>query len=472
MLVTLVLAGAALAAEPRPADPQIPRNVIVFIADGAGENTHRAWMAWAGREPVYHDWQRHTVTTHALRAGIRPVPGVGPLDQDPGLVFDAALAFDTTPDDGEAGGYPYYFAGYRWLRATAPDSANTATTVFSGVSTYKGAINIDGAGEPIPTLAQHLADRGVAVGIVASVPWSHATPAAAAGATVPRRSMYHQISNQMLTSGVCTVIAGPGHPGYDDNAQPLETPNHQFISAEDWSALARGRIGEPAWTLVEDDARVRALAEGPTPERLFIAARAHSTLHQKRAPWTKGDATPPGEHPRNKGVPTLLDMSLAALNAVDDDPDGFFLVIEGGAVDWAMHDNQIGRMIEEFDDFHATVEAFVEILDAGERGFDWSDTLVLLTSDHDHLLLGPDSDTRPFQPVEDRGPGRVPGHIWHSDNHSSLPVPLLVRGVGAGAFAEIPTQTHQTPEGPVEVFHQADLGRALIGLLTERSGTD
>ena len=46
-----------------------------------------------------------------------------------------------------------------------------------------------------------------------------------------------------------------------------------------------------------------------------------------------------------------------ALNHLDDDPDGFFLHIEGGAVDWAMHANQMGRMIEEMTDFKNSVDA-------------------------------------------------------------------------------------------------------------------
>ena len=457
-----------------------PTNIIVFIADGCGESTHRAYECWRGEPMIYQgpEWRRYDATTYALRPSSRPSRGVEPLEQDPRYVYDYALATDTTPDDGSSGGYPFYVRGYRWLRATAPDSANTATSIFTGVSTYAGAINVDGAGTPVPAVSRAAADRGKAVGIVSTVPFSHATPACASGASVVRRDMYHEITHQMLTSDICTVIAGAGHPEYDDNAERRESPKYKFISEEDWTALRSGTLaptapvaGTPgdahdtlvAWTLVDDVESARSLAEGDTPERVFIVGRAAQALQQVRAPHHGGDSTPPGGHALNTGVPTLQELALAAINAVDDDPDGFFLVIEGGAVDWAMHDNQIGRMIEEMDDYHSTIETVCAMLDSGGRGFDWSDTLVIITADHDHLLLGPDSDTVPFQPLEDRGKGNLPGFKWHSNSHSNNPVPLFARGKGAERFDDIPT----TPAGDKAVFHQTAIGQLLFELINE-----
>lgn len=479
--VACLAAGTAIAfGHAAHAAQDSPKNIIVFIADGCGQSTHRAYECWRGEPMVYQgpEWSRHDVTTYALRPGSRPSRGVEPLEQDPRYVYDHALATDTTPDEGSSGGYPFHFRGYRWLRATAPDSANTASSVFTGVPTYTGAINVDGEGTPVPAVSRTAADRGKAVGVVSSVPFSHATPACAASTSVIKRSMYHEITHQMLTSDICTVIAGAGHPEFDHSAQRRESPKFSFISEDDWTALKSGTIAPtaraadtstdalpalPAWTLVDDADAIRALAEGETPERLFIVGRAAESLQQVRKPHDKGDCTPPGGHPLNAGVPTLQELALAAINAVDDDPDGFFLMIEGGAVDWAMHDNQIGRMIEEMDDYHNTIETVCAMLDSGDRGFDWSDTLVIVTADHDHLLLGPDSDTVPFQPVEDRGAGNLPGFIWHADSHSNLPVPLFARGVGADRFDTIPT----TDAGPMQVFHQTAIGHLLFELLAE-----
>ena len=74
----------------------------------------------------------------------------------------------------------------------------------------------------------------------------------------------------------------------------------------------------------------------------------------------------------------------------------------------------------------------------------WDSTLVLVTADHDHLFWGPESDKIPFQPLEDRGADKLPGHRWLSGEHSNALVPLHARGVGAGKLRE-----HADREDPV-----------------------
>lgn len=477
-LLALMLSITTGVAAAQPAEHDQPRNIIVFIADGCGANTHRTLELWRGEPPVYEgpEWARYSIATYALRSGSRPTEP-DPLAQDHRLVYDPAKAWDTTPVEGRFGGYPFCFEGYKWLRATAPDSANTASAIFTGVPTYKGAINVDGEGNPTRSAAEAASDRGMAVGIVTSVPFSHATPAAAGGAHVPIREMYYPIANQMLTAGVCDVIAGGGHPRYDDNGVTRTEPSYVFVSPTDWQGLTEGTLadadGRP-WTLAEDAEQIRSYASGEVPLPLIMVPRVGQTLQQQRAPRRAADASPPNSHDLIDGVPTLRDLSLAALNGIDDDPDGFFLMVEGGAVDWAMHYTQLGRMIEEMTDFHDTVQTVCDTIDAGDRGYDWSNTLVIVTADHDHLLWGPDSDTIPFQPLADNGPGNLPCYKWLADSHSNQPVPMFVRGAGAERFAAIPTKpdSFTTPDGArferPAYFHQVEIGRALLEWLDRR----
>lgn len=467
--IALALAAAAAGqAQPaRETDPA-PRNIIVFIADGAGVNTHRALELYRGEPALYRGdgWREHSVATYALRSGARPPAGLDPLEQDPRLVYDPARAFDTSPSERTSGAYAFPFEGYVWLLSTAPDSANTATAVFNGVSTYVGAIGVDGAGEPVPSAAEAAREQGKSVGVVSSVAFTHATPAAAAGAQVPSRDMYHEIAHQMLTSPACDVIAGAGHPEFDANASPRAEPQFTYIGPEDWSALRAGTLapeGREPWTLVEDPHRIDSFASGDVPTPLMILPRVGSTLQQQREPRAPAGSAAPGEQAASEGVPTLRAMTLAALNAVDDDPDGFLLVVEGGGVDWAMHDNQMGRMLEEMADFHDAIEAVAGVLDSRDRGYDWSDTLVLVTGDHDHLLAGPDALEVPFQPLEDRGAGHMPGYRWLYNSHSNLPIPLFVRGPGSERFEAIPTERPDADHPPY--FHQQQIGRVLHRLL-------
>jgi alkaline phosphatase len=117
-----------------------------------------------------------------------------------------------------------------------------------------------------------------------------------------------------------------------------------------------------------------------------------------------------------------------------------FLMIEGGGVDRAMHANNIGRVIEEKMEFDEAVEAVSAYLDANTAGNNWSNTLLIVTGDHDHLLLGPESDTVPYQPLADHGAGHVPGYKWQHTGHSNQILPLYARGLGANQFAACANQ--------------------------------
>src|SRR5262249_12756962 len=67
-----------------------------------------------------------------------------------------------------------------------PDSAATATAMCAGVKTYNDAINVDRTGQQVATVAHEVQAQGFGVGIVTSVPISHATPACAYAHNVHR----------------------------------------------------------------------------------------------------------------------------------------------------------------------------------------------------------------------------------------------------------------------------------------------
>jgi alkaline phosphatase len=82
-------------------------------------------------------------------------------------------------------------------------------------------------------------------------------------------------------------------------------------------------------------------------------------------------------------------MTSAAINVLDNNPDGFFLMIEGGAADWASHANQSGRVIEEQIAFEKAIETVIEWVNKNST---WDDTLLIVTSDHETgYITGPDS---------------------------------------------------------------------------------
>ena len=478
-----------------PAAPTPPvKNVIVMIADGTGTPLLDSVRYWTGK-PLTVDgpkWGRASMATYALRRGPKPAAGVAATEQDPTTVYDPVRAYDATPVSGTNGGsrdgaippYPKAFKGYDFHRSTAPDSANTMSAMMTGVSSYNGAINVNGAFEPSLTVAEVAHARGKRVGSITTVPFDHATPAAGGGAHNVSRGNYHELADELLTAGVCDVLAGGGDPNFDNDAKPLNPPSYAWVAQDQWTRLQAGIMSDvngKTWTLVQATDAIRRLADGPTPDKLIMVPPVLGTLQQKRSPATDrtGDGllndhdalhTAPGDDGFTPGLPDLADLARASLNALDDDPDGFFLMVEGGATDWAEHDNELGRGIEEYEDFDKAVRAVSDYLDAGTNGNTWANTLVVVTADHDHLMMGPDGDKILYQPVTDNGAGKMPGHRWMSGAHSNRPVPIFFRGAGSELIGPMATRQDVFYDGNKRYgsgpyFHETDLGKLLLRLV-------
>ena len=496
----LALAGCATpqpTATPRPEGAPVatdarPRNLIVMISDGAGYSTLRATRLWSDK-PLAVDgagWLHAPVVVAPLSTRNTPLPAPEGLAQDPAVDFDAARSCDATPVEGSVGGlygltrtFPRAFAGYEWHRSSAPDSANTMSALMTGVRSYNSAINVDGSGAPLRALAQAAMASGRAVGVVTTAALSDATPAAGGGAHNVRRTNRRAIAAELFGAGLLSVIGGAGNPDWSDDATPRAQPRHDWIGADSWAALKSGApVGAPdgpVWTLVDDAGTIRALAAGraPGPERLAMVVRAFEGAQQYRGGGLGPSTDAPFATPLLAGQPALADMALAAARRLDQADGGFLLVIEESNTDRAAHANNLGRVIEARLSFEDTLRAVLAWLDAPDSRASRSDTLILVTSDHDHLLFGPDSHRQAFQPVQPDGPDSdtLPDHQWLWNGHSNLPVPLFVRGPGAQAVLAA-TASGERLDGRTPMvdqpcalkgamLDQARIGRALLALV-------
>jgi len=420
----LLLALLVAAALPASAAP--PRHVILCIGDGMGFNHVALASLWAEGRPdaaPYADW---------------------PL----------RLALATQP----AGAPPYDPAGF-WSEAAArekgvTDSAAAATALATGVKTANGMLGLTPDGRPLHNLTEWLGERGLACGLVTTVPFVHATPAGFA-VHVPRRDDYMTIARQLLFDSHLRVLMGCGHPNYDAGGRLLEDPRgyEQVGGLGVWTGLAAGATafdldgdGEidtelididgdgrrDPWQLVETRAQIQALAAGATPLRLLVVPRVASTLRTERPGPRHRD---PFTVPVNDSLPTLTELTLAALNALDEDPDGFFLMVEGGAIDWAAHANDAGRLVEEQLDFNAAVAA---IEDWVVRESNWEETLLIVTADHETGgLTAPGKGEARWAPLAAAGRHRLPAHAWAGDSHTNALVPLYAIGRGSESLAAL-----------------------------------
>ncbi len=415
------------------------KNVILMVADGAGYNTWLAASMYQGRmgQQVYDQpgWVRLSCTTYPMNLSHKPT---GNSEQNPAVVYDPIKAWDATPGKSLLTS----FVGYGYLKVTPTDSAAAATALASGQRTYNNAINWSNGNRPMTgqTIAELAKVQGKRVGVITSVQWSHATPAGLGGAHNVSRDNYSHIAKEMLTATWLDVIMGAGNPDFDDNGQPLpEAMKREYKWVGDqqtWESLKTDRL---PWKLIESCGDFEKLASGATPAKVLGTAQAASTLQQKRGKGlvtiARNKLAPPAAPyamPRNQNVPSLAAMSRAAINCLDDEPQGFFLMIEGGAVDWANHENEPGRLIEEQIDFLQAVDAVVAWV---EKHSSWDETLLILTADHEcGLLWGPDSAKVAFQPLVDHGKGKLPGMRHNAFGHSNSLVPLYARGAGATRF--------------------------------------
>ena len=408
------------------------KNVILMVVDGAGYNTWDAasmyqgrWDPAAGRSTQVYDgpgWVKYGCSTYPLNRAKVP-SGTG--RQDPEIVYDPARAWDRD-------------SGYAWLMETYTDSAAAATTLSTGVKTYNNAINWSDRDEPTrPTLSEAAKAAGKSVGVVTTVQWSHATPAGFSNAHNRERNNYAEIANDMLSGDVLDVIMGAGNPDFDNDGQALNRVGDcKYVGGpETWKAIEAARASPEgtyrSYRPISTKAQFERLLSGPTPSRVLGTAQVGVTLQQARR-RTTGDHSEE-DSPLNTGVPSLTTMVRGTLNVLDENPKGLLLAIEGGAVDWAAHKNHAHRMIEEQVDFIRAVETVVDWVQANSN---WDETLVIVTTDHETgLLWGPRSDTIPFDPIVDQGPGRLPQIRFNSTKHTNSLVPVYARGAGSENLA-------------------------------------
>jgi alkaline phosphatase len=257
------------------------------------------------------------------------------------------------------------------------DSAAAATAMATGIKVANGVISValPGDGRPLETILERLAAQGKATGLVTTTYITHATPAAFA-AHAPLRLLYADIAADYLTDS---------------------RPNVLFGGA---MYLTRGAALEAGYAVVTDREELAAL---DTEQATMVSGQF-------------GDADLPYELDGRGDLPSLAEMTRAALAILDNDPDGFFLMVEGGRIDHAGHDNDIERTVRETLEFANAVAVAL----AWAQGR--TDTMMFVTSDH---------ETGGLQVLENNGTGRAPTISWAHGGHTGRVVPIYAWGVNA-----------------------------------------
>ena len=234
----------------------------------------------------------------------------------------------------------------------APDSASTATSISTGRKTYSGTINVDVTGnETFETITEKVHGQlGMKVGIISSVNLNHATPAAFYAHQVTRNN-YYEIGEELVASGF-EYFAGGGlkkTTGYDKE-NPL--PNLYDLAKD--AGYTVTFTNEEAEAITADSGKVILI-----DEHLADSDAMAYELDRTEDMWSLADYV-------EKGIEVL------------DNDKGFFMMCEGGKIDWACHANDAASTIR---DTMAFADAVQVAMDFAKDHAD--ETLILVTGDHE-----------------------------------------------------------------------------------------
>ncbi len=231
-----------------------------------------------------------------------------------------------------------------------PVSASTATSIATGKKTYSGMIGVDEtATTEYETIAEQLkAQKDWKIGILSSVTINHATPAAFYAHQASRND-YYEIGLDLLESGFdYFASSGFGQPdGPEGDQENLYT-----------------LVEEAGYTLADTKAEVEAItAEN---EKVFIVDENIAA-----------DSGMTFEIDRTDDMLSLADYVEKGIEVLDND-NGFFMMCEGGKIDWACHANDAASSIQ---DTVALADAVQVAIDFANEHPD--ETLILVTGDHE-----------------------------------------------------------------------------------------
>jgi alkaline phosphatase len=224
------------------------------------------------------------------------------------------------------------------------DSASAATAMSAGVKTYNSAIAVDNDGSQVKTVLEAAKAQGKATGLVATSEITHATPASFGAHDESRKNM--------------NAIA-------DDYFDDLVNGQHKVdvLLGGGTDLFARNDRN------LIDEFKKDGFSYVTNKKDLFNDTN-------KQVVGLFAERGMPKMIDRSDDTPSLGDMTTSAIDRLNQDKDGFFLMIEGSQIDWAGHDNDIVSAMSEMEDFEKSFKAAIEFAKKDKH------TLVIATADH------------------------------------------------------------------------------------------
>ena len=233
------------------------------------------------------------------------------------------------------------------------DSAASGTALSTGYKTSNGRIGTDADGNDIYSVAYNAKNAGMAVGIATTVCINHATPSA----------FYAHNNNRN---------------NYNEIAQWMLKADYDFYAGGDAKCTTEQR----------NDLYGRAEEQGYTIARGYDDYKSKAKKAEKMMLYQKNVAEEvPYAIDRTKDDLTLAQITKAGIDFLSkkSKKEGFFMMVEGGKIDYASHRDDAATMIHEVLDFNAAIEEAYEFYKKHKN-----ETLIIVTADHETggIVLG------------------------------------------------------------------------------------
>ncbi|MDR1416509.1 MAG: alkaline phosphatase [Prevotellaceae bacterium] len=264
--------------------------------------------------------------------------------QNAEAVGSGTLTFSTFPSAGFSTTYS--------ASSLVTCSSASGTAFACGSKTRNGRLGVnEDVTESFTSIAYRLKEKGYKVGITTSVSIDHATPAAFY-AHQPSRSMYYEVAQDLAKSGFdffsgAGLLSPQGNEGLQENVFDL--------------------IAENGYTVV----RSLADCQSSTAPKLLLLQ-----------PESKPQKAYPYVIDKSSDDYTLAQTTTLAIEKLQNSK-GFFLLVEGGKIDWASHSNDAGSMVREVVDLSDAVKVALEFYRKYPK-----QTLIVVTADHETGGLG------------------------------------------------------------------------------------
>jgi alkaline phosphatase len=288
------------------------------------------------------------------------------------------------------------------------DSAASGTAMATGVRTNNGVVGMTPDGMMLRNLFEEAGEQGKSVGVVTTAAVTDATPASFLAHAMSRQ--WHFDIAQQIVEGDATVVMGGGYWYF------LPPERGRRNDGKDLMEQARQHGFETAF-----DKQELEVASGARLLGLFAA-----------------DVMPYERERRISEVPSLSEMVIKALEVLETDPDGFILVVEGGRIDHAEHENQMGDALADFFVFDAAIGH------AMEYQKDAPALTIIVTGDHETAgpaITGRDYGYPTHGDLDSITDDDCPFIAWTSGQHTGTMVPVFAGGPGAERFAGIKHNT-------------------------------